>query len=193
MGVLLKRVFISYIIFNHGDNMHISKVRWVNNMNLTKFEIKVFFVFLLCYALSRRACPLNNKSRCRISKSVNFVDKGNGRHVGSYGCRCITRLEMRSNERNYCWYFSWNCEMQKVLNLSILAWYDLLVRSDNALVNKLSATLVKAEDPAGWQMGLYPGRIAVLSVENPETEITYQLRHYASQGHALPGLRYWIA
>ena len=42
-----------------------------------------------------------------------------------------------------------SCEMQKVLNLSILAWYDLLVRSDNALVNKLSATLVKAEGPAG--------------------------------------------
>ena len=36
-------------------------------------------------------------------------------------------------------------------------------------------------------MGLYPGRNSVLSLENPETEITYQLRHYASQGHALPG------
>ena len=42
-------------------------------------------------------------------------------------------------------------------------------------VKHVSGTLVKAEGPAGWQMGLHPDRICVLSVENPETEITCQL------------------
>ena len=69
-----------------------------------------------------------------------------------------------------------SCEIQNTLNLSQLTWYALLVVSDKALHNRLSATRAKEEGPAGWQTVLHPGRIAVIFADRPETEITCRLR-----------------